>query len=265
MKTDSFYVDPTCTTPIISIKDYLILRSTVLLFAWMMVGSLNLSGQPMISGMVPLFAVKGYFITQSGDTLYGKVRYTKLTENYMSQILFTAENGEKTHYDAGSIKELGIEQPFMIDPLEPGEVIFDIYECRPSPKKGVMVFMNRFEKGRITVFQNRNSAIFSTTLAVQHSTIDGIGFSFSSDHGLSIGPTYKVTSRVMKSKCWMSSYFFEKDGGPVTKIEKKNYEALWNDLFGDCPKFMDEIKINSDLMDFKNFILSVEVYNQLCK
>ncbi|MCX6234474.1 MAG: hypothetical protein NT175_07070 [Bacteroidetes bacterium] len=232
--------------------------------------SLNVSGQSQMSGMVSLIPQDGFIILNTGDTIPGKIAYSKLTENFMSRIKFFGPDGVKTLYNAGEISGLGIEWNWYnydddSQSLIPTSHFWDIYECRPSPKKGIMVFMNRFSGGKINVFQNRSSLIHSNARIETSSKIDGISFHYSSDEGLVIGPSYKVTTRYIESRSWYSSYYVEKEGVGFIKVDKGNFELLWPALFGDCLGITEEIDKNPDLKKFKNFLLVIEVYNQICK
>ncbi|MCK5667183.1 MAG: hypothetical protein KAI17_27040, partial [Thiotrichaceae bacterium] len=91
--------------------------------------------------------------------------------------------------------------------------------------------------------------------------ITGIHFTYSIDGGLIIGPSFKTTTYV---KIWHTSYYIEKDDGELIKIDKNNYEVLWPSLFEDCPEINEEVNLNPDLKEFKNFLLVVRLYNDLC-
>ncbi len=55
-----------------------------------------------------------------------------------------------------------------------------------------------------------------------------------------------------------------KDGGEMIKVEKENFDPLFEQLFGDCPAMQEELAMNPDLKKFKNFMILAEVYNRLC-
>lgn len=207
--------------------------------------------EPAVISMA--FAVPGAVILKTGDTLYGKIRITKYAErNFISQIKFTGKDGEKTKYDAGSIF---------------GFAVGDVYECRPTPKKGTMVFMNRMIKGKITVFQNSNSAGMGIGghYMTEYGKINGISFTYSHEYGLTIEPHYLKRTVVLKEpKIWYSGYFVEKDGGELIMLDKKNYDSYWDFLFGDCPGIQEEIDKEPKLEKWNSFLLMVMVYNQTC-
>lgn len=124
--------------------------------------SVDTLGQVESMQLSPIYSIPGAIILNTGDTVYGELKCKKYVErNFISQIMFTDSNGEKTRYDACSIQGFGIG---------------DTYCSRPSPKKGIMVFMKRLEEGKITVFQNSNSTKISTGGRYKTETgdIDGI-------------------------------------------------------------------------------------------
>lgn len=239
------------------------------LFSWIIVfivGTLKLLSQPDFSGIEPIGVfVNGCIITNQGDTLYGKLKMkSKFVENNISQIQFKENMGEGDIFDAGTIRGFGIDRSSFRAKKEFQENIWDYYESKPSFKKGIMVFMNRFESGKIAVFQNRSSMGVGTTVSQTHSKIDGISFSWSSDEGLYIGPSYRTTSSIILSKNWYSSYYVKKGSGDLIKVEKANYEELWPNLFGDCTDIQKEVDKSPELKQFKNFIVLVNVYNRIC-
>ena len=170
-------------------------------------------------------------------------------------------NGEKLRFSAEDVLSLGVELTIYNDFGKPLDTIWEYYDCRPSPKKGIMVFMYKYEEGRIKVYHNPRSS--GNKIDRTSSTrIKGISFSYSIDDGLWFGPAYKTTRFI---KIWYSSYYIEKDDGGLLKVDKKNYEELWPSLFDDCPKVLEEVKLNPDLRKFNNFLLIVRLYNELCK
>jgi hypothetical protein len=190
----------------------------------------------------------GYVILRNGDSLYGRITWRlKYVENNPVEIKFTPENGPTITYNASEI--LG----------------FDDYVSMPSLKKGVPVFLNRLLDGRIRVFQNRSSVVIVNDKVETTTEFDGLEFSYSREEGLTIGPRFITSSRVIESRTRYSSYYVTKDNGALQKIEKENFESGFSTLFGDCQAIQLELIRNPDLGKFKNFMLLAEVYNQLCK
>ena len=216
-------------------------------------------------GEAPMIPVRGFIITRSGEYIHGKIAYGKFTENYMSEIKFTDKDGIKTIYSASELAGMAIS---VTGDYDEHMVIlgnnWDIYECRPSPKKGIMVFMSRFTDGRIKVFMNRSSAILSSGKEDINLGFNGISFTYSTLDGLTIESEYVVSSEYIETRRWYSSYYVEKDGGKLIKVEKGNYEEMWSVLTGDCPKIPEEVSKNPDLEKFRNFLLVAEIYNQIC-
>jgi len=243
-------------------KTYLFCRKLILGFLLILGGSLNALSQDESMVLHPLIPKPGYIISNTGDTIYGKIKSgTKLTDRYISQIILIGPNKEKIRYDAGSILKLGVETIIHDDLFNPIYSYWDFFECRPSPKSAKMVFMWRFESGRIKVFNNPRSMTYKSEWSQSGPEITGISFTYSPDEGLSIWPTSNVTTYI---KIWHSSYYIEKDGGELIEINKKNYESLWPMLLGDCPGIIEEVNKNPDLKKFNNFLLIVRLYNQLC-
>ncbi|MDP4239551.1 MAG: hypothetical protein Q8904_08800 [Bacteroidota bacterium] len=237
-----------------------------LLAVLILTGSFNLYSQSVRSGMIPIIALKGFIISHTGDITWGKIRYNKFTENYMSQITFIGQDKVKTVYNAANVKGMGINtQSFTEQDADNNPACWDYYECRHSPKKGVMVFMNRFEAGRITVFADNKSMRFTNQTVETKSKIRGISLGYSGDEGLQIGPDIEATTNVIKSKTTYSSYYFEKDGGALTKVDKGNYDKLWPQLFADCPWIAEQANKTPELKAFKSILRLVELYNQVCE
>jgi hypothetical protein len=218
-------------------------------------------------GMASGLPVPGYVILSNGDTLFGKIRWTlKYVENNPVEVKFIAENGESKFLNASEIKGFGNRQKVWEEGnIRPVFLAPEDYVSLPSFKKGIPVFMNRLIIGRLTVYQNRSSAIITTTKSEQNTRIDGIGFFFTPGEGLSIGPTYRTDYRIIESRTRFSSYFVSREGGAIIKVDKENYDDLYNTLFSDCPAIGQEIDKNPDLKKFKNFMILAEVYNQVCR
>jgi hypothetical protein len=125
--------------------------------------------------------------------------------------------------------------------------------------------MYRFLDGRIKVFQHRTIQVISSGFDEKSATIDGISFSFNWTEGLSIGPSYLTSYRIVEGRSGYSSYLVSKDKGKLLEVDKKNYDKLFPVLFGDCSKIGQEIEKNPDLAKFKYFIILTEVYNHICK
>ena len=218
-------------------------------------------------GMAPVIPVPGYVILSNGDTLYGKLKWAlKYVENNPVEIKFTAENGSAKSFNATEIKGFGNQLKVWMED-NPKAFLMDQenYVSMPSFKKGVPVFMNRLLSGRITIYQNRSAAIIgSTTTITESSKIDGIEFTFSPGEGLSVGPSYRTDYNIIKGRSRFSSYYVIKDEAAMIKVEKDNYESLFKTLFGDCSEINQELAKNPDLSKFKNFMILVEVYNEIC-
>ena len=231
--------------------------------------SSNLMGQvdEYLPGTAPVIPVTGYAVLSMGDTVYGKLRWTlKYVENNPVEIKFIADNGATKILKAGEIQGFGSKMEMWLgNSTLPVSEQMEHYVSLPSFKKGVPVFMNRLVNGKITVYQNRSAIGMSSSKVTEKTRIDGIGFTWSSDEGLSIGPTYKTDYTIINGKSRFSSYFVSKNNEPYIKVEKDNYETLFKSLFGDCPAMDREIEKNPDLLKFKNFLIVVEVYNRVCQ
>ena len=212
----------------------------------------------------------GYIITKAGDTIMGKITYGKFIENFMSEIKFTGPDGIKSRFTADDLHGMGIcLTAGMTERPHSGAIYWDNYECRPSPRKGIMIFMNKFTDGRIKVFMNRSSAsvTVSTTKFVRtpfEFKFTGINFEFSPQGGLIIGPEFNISFGYFESRSWYSSYYVEKEGTDMIKVEKENYRDLWENLYGDCQMISEELSKNPDLAKYSNFLIVVEIYNQIC-
>jgi len=227
----------------------------------MILGYFSMVSQGETIGLSSMVAQHGYIILNTGDTIYGKFKSGKIASGYMSQVILIGQNKEKTHYNAETIMELGIEHIIYNDSFKPVNSFWEFFESKSLPKKGNMRLMRPFEKGIITVFYNSRSSETTLENTVSNGKIDGISFSYSFEDGLIFGPTTELITSI---KTWYSSYYIEKEGGKLTKVNKKNYVSLWPSLFKDCPAIIKEVNKNPELKDFKNFLLIVGIYNQLC-
>jgi hypothetical protein len=218
---------------------------------------LRLTGQfeSGVYGMAPMMPVQGYVLYGNGDTLFRTLKWSlKYVENNPVEIKFTSKDGGSKVFTSSDIRGFGN----YVSGFK------ENYISLPSMKKGVPVFMNRLMSGRVTVYLNRSSLGSSSSTIVERTRIDGIGFFFTPGEGLSIGPTYHTDVKVINSRSHYSSYFVSKDFGPLIKIDKDDYEAHIQNLFGDCQAVNDELAKNPDLGKFKNFMILAEVYNRLC-
>lgn len=245
-------------------KTFFFCRKLILGFLVILGGSLNALSQDWSCALHQPIRRPGYIISNTGDSNYGKIKAklaTKSTDWFTSQITLFGPNKEKIRYDASSIQGLGLEIIIREDiSFKTIYSQWEFHECRPSPKSGVMVFMHRYEVGRIKVFYDPRSAMYENEWTYS-GPINGISFTYSPDAGLSIFPTTQVTTYI---KIWHSSYYIEKDGGELLKVNKKNYESIWPSLLGDCTGIIEEVNKNPKLKKFNNFLLMVRLYNQLC-
>jgi hypothetical protein len=208
-------------------------------------------------------AGEGYVIMKNGDTLNGRINWRmKYVENNPTEIKFIPENGSPRILNAGEVSGLAIDPR---TDFEGNELPRVSYVSMPAMKKGTPVFYNRLLNGKLQVFQNRSSVIITKETAEVTTEFDGIEFRYSKKTGLTIGPTYKTSYRVIESRTRYSSYYIIKNGGEFQKIEKDNYDSVFPALFGDCPDIQRELVKNPDLRKFKNFMILAEVYNQLCR
>lgn len=218
-------------------------------------------------GMAAVVPVPGYVILPDGDTLHGKIRWAmKYVENNPVEIKFTAEDGTSESFNAVDIKGFGNQLKIWMEE-NPKAFLLETehYVSMPSFKKKEPVFLNRLLYGRITIFQNRSAVIIgSTTTIAEERKIDGIEFSFAPGEGLSIGPSYRTDYRIIHGRARFSSYYVVKEGSPMIKVEKENYESLFKTFFGDCSAIDQELTKNPDLIKFKNFMILAEVYNEIC-
>lgn len=218
-------------------------------------------------GMAPVTLVDGYVIQSNGDTLNGMLKWRlKYIENNPVEIKFISENGATNIFNASEIPGFGNYFSLIKEDFDaPEEFQLENYVSKPSFKKGIPVFYNRLLDGRIKVFQNRSSNQLGGDKIEEISKIDGIAFGFSNDEGLTIGPSYTTSYRIVEGRIHHSSYFVEKNNESLIKVKKDNFNTVVNSLFEDCLEIQLELEKNPDLRKFKNFILLVEVYNQICK
>jgi hypothetical protein len=225
----------------------------------------NLSAQ---HGAAPTFmAMDGYVIMSNGDTLYGRLKWSlKYVENNPVEIKFYAENGSSKKFKASEIPGFGNFTKIVKEDFDaPLDFELEHYESMPSFKKGVPVFINRLVKGKISIYLNRSSLQYGGDQLVEITELDGINFSFSGSEGLEIGPAYRTSYKIIEKRARFSSYYVVKGDNAMIKLEKSNYDDYFSTLFEDCPAITDELNNNPELRDFKNFMLLVEIYNQLCK
>jgi hypothetical protein len=219
------------------------------------------------AGIPPMGAVYGYVLLSNGDTLQGLVKWrVKYVENNLSEIMFTAKNGNSKSFNASEISGFGHYTGGKVKDLNtPESPENENYESVPSLKKGIPVFIYRFLDGRIKVFQHRSIQGMSTGSVEELSKIEGISFSFTPGEGLAVGPSYKTSDIIIEGRSHFLSYLVSKDNGDLLELDKKNYDNIFQALFGDCQEIGQEIGKNPDLAMFKNFMILAEVYNQICK
>jgi hypothetical protein len=215
------------------------------------------------NGAPALSPEKGYIVLLTGDTLHGNINWRmKYVENNPTEVKFVPNSGPTVTYKASDLIELTIF-PSSFEPSDP--LPPENYVSLPSMKKGEPVFYNRMINGKLQVLQNRSSVAYTKTVTETNSEFAGIEFTWSKGGGLTIGPYYNVSTRVLESKSRYSSYYISKDNTALVKLDKDNYDAMFSNLFGDCDAIQKELAKNPDLRKFKNFMILAEVYNQLCK
>jgi hypothetical protein len=222
--------------------------------------AVNISAQP--AETAPR-AGEGYVIMKNGDTLNGHINWRmKYEENNPAEIKFIPKSGTAQILNAGDISGLSIDPQ---TDFEGYEIPRTDYVSMPSMKKGISVFYNRLLDGKLRLYQNRSSVVMTKETAEVNTEFDGIEFRYSKKKGLTIGPAYKTSYRIIESRTRYSSYYIIKDQGQLQKIDKDNYDTFFPVLFNDCPDIQREVEKNPDLRKFKNFMILGEVYNQLCR
>jgi len=219
-------------------------------------------------GSSPTFVlVDGYVILSNGDTLNGQLKWKlKYVENNPVEIKFVSENGATKVFNASEIPGFGnYIRPTKEDFDTQLELQREDYVSMPSFKKGIPVFYNKLLDGRIKIYLNRSSLQSGGDKIVEISKFDGISFGFSRDEGLTIGPTYRTSYKIIEGRVRNSSYFVSKDNEALIKVEKDNFDTVFTSLFEDCPEIQLELEKNPELRKFKNFMLLAEVYNHICK
>jgi hypothetical protein len=205
----------------------------------------------------------GYVTMKNGDTLSGQISWRlKYVENNPAEIKFTPDNGSPQVLNASDVSSLSIEP---VTDFEGNEIPRQYFVSLPSMNKGIPVFYNLMIDGKVQVFQNRSAMVMTKEKAEVNTEFVGLEFIYSRANGLTVGPLYKTSYKVIESKTRFSSYFVSKDKGPLQKIDKDNYDSVFVSLFGDCPKIESELEKNPDLRKFRNFLILAEVYNQLCR
>lgn len=252
-----------------AMKKYCVFISSVaLLFVFSTLPhSLSAQMEDFTPGAAPGIAVPGYVVLGTGDTLFGKIRWTlKYVENNPVEIKFTAENGGSRLFNASEIKGFGNRLVTWAD-NDPRPIYSGLqdYVSVPSYNKGVPVFMMRLTGGRLTAYLHRGSPQINTVKVEENTRIDGVGFTWNPGEGLSIGPTYTTDYRIIESSTRFTSFYISKDGAAIIKVNKSNYEEVFDNLFGDCPAIGQELEKNPDLKKFRNFMILAEVYNRLCQ
>jgi hypothetical protein len=185
--------------------------------------------------MIP---VDGYVITLQGDTIYGKVNVSAMA-NFVTGITFRPDEGEKTKYSAGEIKGFCQKRNVIVRILDQDITTFDQkwvhYESGNNPKNGKAVFLERLLTGKsIKVYNNPGGLKASTNVG-----------------------DLKVADKEY-------SYILVKNGGPAFILKGKNFDEKYKEVFGDCDKFNELIKINPDKKKFKRLGFMVESYNFVC-
>lgn len=242
----------------------------IILLTVAIISSLHLSAQDsedLIPGMAAVIPVDGYVILNDGDTIFGKVRWAlKYVENNPVEIKFFAEYGATEIFNASQIRGFGNQNKTWLE-NNPQAILFDVehYVSLPSYKKGKPVFYNRLIGGRVAVYQNRSSIILSAPSVYSDGSITGFTFTFSRKDGLMIGPDHIAPYTYINRGIRLSSYYVSKDGSPLIKVDRDNYNTMFKTLFGDCPAIDEEVKSNPGLLEFKNFLIIAEVYNQICE
>lgn len=210
-----------------------------------------------VKGLAATLPFDGYVVFNNGDTLYGKILWRlKYVENNPVEIRLTTDDGKNLILGPDKIR--GFANTIYSGP--------EYYVSIPSFKKQIPVFMNRFLDGRITVLQNRSALIIQSGTTFQRSSFtvfQGLNFQFD-QNGLFIGPFFKKSYEDIVSKTTYTSFYVQKDNGPLIKLNAKSYKTLFHVLFDDCPEIAMEVEKNPDLSKFSYFFILAEVYNNVC-
>jgi hypothetical protein len=211
--------------------------------------------------------VNGYVVLDNGDTLQGQVIWRfKYKENNLSGIRFIASAGDNYVFNASDIIGFGNEPlSWKKDNPVPRQIRVEDYVSIPSYRRQTQVFMHRLLDGRITVFQNRNSSIIAFSNLDLNERIEGTRFSYSPVKGLMMGDECISKPSVIRYRSRFSSYYVRKDNGDILRVDRKNYEKVFDILFDDSQAVMEEVTKNPGLKEFKNFMILADVYDRLMK
>jgi hypothetical protein len=242
-------------------------RVVFFLFIIMMIPSPRLKAQPdtYIPGFSPGVPVNGYVVLDNGDTLQGQVIWRfKYKENNLSGIRFIASDGENYVFNASDIIGFGDEpMAWKKDNPVPRQIRTEDYVSVPSYRRQTQVFMHRLLDGRITIYQNRNSSMIPYSKIDLNESIEGINFAYSPVKGLMIGEECISRPSVIRYRSHYTSFYLKKDNGDMIRVDRKNYQKVFDSIFSDSKAVMNEIEKNPALKEFKNLMILAEVYNKL--
>ncbi|MBK9460241.1 MAG: hypothetical protein IPN94_12600 [Sphingobacteriales bacterium] len=209
---------------------------TVLL---LILSNASLFAQALNSTQPIMFPVDGYVITNSGDTLYGKVSVTLVT-NYVAQIVFKdTQTNKKVKYKPADIKAFCQKRNILFKDFEDLTTIdqdYVHYESHNHPKKNKLVFMERLLNGSHIRMYDNPAAVTSNT-SVGGITIDRDAY----------------------------SYVVIKDQDAPIIINSPNFKETFPKLVDSCPAFVDFLTANDAKNKFRHLAFLVENYNRVCE
>ncbi|MEO1049617.1 MAG: hypothetical protein AAFX87_03300 [Bacteroidota bacterium] len=180
--------------------------------------------------------VEGYVVSNSGDTLRGKVACLRVA-GYVQTISLRDGQG-KSKFSASEVLGFTQKRPVLLKDFSDLTTVdqnWVYYESHPHPKKkGQVVFLQRLMDGRIKVYDNPFGAERSSQLSI-----------------------VQISQKE-------SSYFVKKDGNSLIKLKNKNFDEQLKHLFFDCQRFEGFARDNPKTIKFKKLHYLVEFYNTTC-
>jgi len=202
---------------------------------------------------------KGGYISNEGDTVFGKIRLQTQVDYYIMKIGFIDLNGNKRTLSGGDLRWFWISfHPY----LDKNDEVTYIYESYPKPENPDKVIMLKLivDGPVIKLFEGRHITV--TTTNWKDWSLD-----LHSDYSFENGKIVKDNGGLKlnfgnDTKEVPTSFVIVKEGLPATIIRKGNFDELFDRYFADSPQLMQYLNENQDAKKFRNISFLVQYYNQ---
>ncbi|HSF52263.1 MAG TPA: hypothetical protein VLA71_00845 [Algoriphagus sp.] len=193
---------------------------------------------------------RGYALLKSGEVIEGKILTTNSSRG-ITQVSLEDESGARHKISAEEIYEFAIAMNGAVRLQflsERGSSVKKLLsKDQPTAKpKDFIIFRNTTVNGEKELLLQLLNPDFEEVFEVFYDPFARKTTALEGEYITWTGDKHRA-------------YFISKNGAPLLKVKKGNYDQVFEDLFGDCQQLLDEVK-KPKLEDLGRHIASYSAY-----